>query len=335
MVSHPTPGSPTALRPAATVADASIPANGAAAKSTPVAAAPDSSLCTLLSISREYDARITRFLESEPESEVLRNVQRQTRISLGVIEDALQRYRFEEIAMSFNGGKDCLVMLILLLCGISRHCPAVSPAANGSSTASKKPLTTTPPSSTTQESSTQSIIPFPSIPSVYVMSSAPFAEVDEFVSKCITTYQLSVKRYPIPMKQAFQTYLDEHPKVKSILVGTRRTDPHGEHLTFFDRTDHGWPDFMRVHPVIDWHYREIWAFLRELEIEYCCLYDQGYTSLGGTTDTHPNPVLELKSDTSTNPAANGKEHRFRPAYELMADEEERLGRDCSGVAQPR
>ena len=112
------------------------------------------------------------------------------------------------------------------------------------------------------------------------MSSAPFAEVDEFVSQCITAYQLSVKRYPLPMKQAFQTYLDENPKVKSILVGTRRTDPHGEHLTFFDRTDHGWPDFMRVHPVIDWHYREIWAvsftlrpwMLNKIEANYLFLY---------------------------------------------------------------
>ena len=49
--------------------------------------------------------------------------------------------------------------------------------------------------------------------------------------------------------------------VRAIFVGTRRTDPHGERLTHFDRTDvdRGWPDFMRVHPVIDWHYVEIWA----------------------------------------------------------------------------
>jgi FAD synthetase len=60
------------------------------------------------------------------------------------------------------------------------------------------------------------------------------------------------------MKPAFTAYLDEHKEVEAIFVGTRRTDPHGEHLTHFDRTDHGWPDFMRVHPVIDWHYVDIW-----------------------------------------------------------------------------
>ena len=59
--------------------------------------------------------------------------------------------------------------------------------------------------------------------------------------------------------------------------------------------------------------------MRHLEIPYCELYDRGYTSLGGTTDTHPNPVLK---------EGEGEEgEAFRPAYELTEDGEERLGRD--------
>jgi FAD synthetase len=56
-----------------------------------------------------------------------------------------------------------------------------------------------------------------------------------------------------------------------------------------------------------------------LKISYCPLYDLGFTSLGGVTDTHPNPKLSVKDD-------NGVE-TFKPAYELVEDEEERLGRD--------
>jgi len=63
----------------------------------------------------------------------------------------------------------------------------------------------------------------------------------------------------MPMKEAFKLYLEEHKSIKAILVGMRRTDPHGQNLTHFDETDHGWPAFMRVHPVIVWHYVEIWA----------------------------------------------------------------------------
>jgi hypothetical protein len=83
--------------------------------------------------------------------------------------------------------------------------------------------------------------------------------VDRFVDYSVSAYALDLARYAMPMKLAFETYLCERPLVKAILVGTRRTDPHGGQLTSFDETDHGWPSFMRVHPVIDWHYAEIWA----------------------------------------------------------------------------
>lgn len=61
------------------------------------------------------------------------------------------------------------------------------------------------------------------------------------------------------MKEAFADYLNDYKNVKAIFVGTRRTDPHGATLSAFDQTDRGWPSFMRIHPVIDWHYAEIWT----------------------------------------------------------------------------
>ena len=130
------------------------------------------------------------------------------------------------------------------------------------------------------------------------------------------------------MREAFSDYLSDHPHIKAIFVGTRRTDPHGADLTFFDQTDRGWPEFMRIHPVIDWHYAEIWTFILELEVEYCRLYDLGYTSLGGTTDTHPNPALAVrKGGDEQQDGLRGGVSEFRPAYELIEDEAERLGRD--------
>lgn len=243
---------------------------------------------TIQPICAALAARVNAFLASEAPTPILKQVQEQTRIALGVIDKALEKYSLEEISLSYNGGKDCLVLLILLLVSLSSHAPKPLPSA---------------------------------LQTVYIISSHPFAEVDEFVDSSSATYKLDLARYAMPMKEAFKVYLEEHKKVKAILVGTRRTDPHGENLTHFDMTDQGWPSFMRVHPVIDWHYAEIWAFIRHLEIPYCALYDQGYTSLGGTTDTHPNPVLK----EGGNGAA--KEKSFRPAYELVEDDAERLGRD--------
>ena len=102
--------------------------------------------------------------------------------------------------------------------------------------------------------------PLPSaLQSVYIIAPYPFPEVDRFVEGSITRYRLDLARYAMSMKEAFAVYLEEHKDIKAILVGTRRTDPHGRILTHFDETDRGWPAFMRVHPVIDWHYAEVWA----------------------------------------------------------------------------
>lgn len=89
---------------------------------------------------------------------------------------------------------------------------------------------------------------------VYIVSPDPFAEVDEFVESSAAQYSLDISRYSLSMKAGLEKYLSDRPGVKAIFVGTRRTDPHGEKLTHFDPTDSGWPSFMRIHPVIDWHY---------------------------------------------------------------------------------
>lgn len=94
---------------------------------------------------------------------------------------------------------------------------------------------------------------------MYVTSTDPFAEVDAFVTACTARYALDVHRYAQPMKAAFAAHLRAYPRIRAVFVGTRRADPHGARLSHFDRTDHGWPDFMRVQPVIDWHYRHVWA----------------------------------------------------------------------------
>lgn len=46
-------------------------------------------------------------------------------------------------------------------------------------------------------------------------------------------------------------------------------------------TDPDWPPLMRVHPILDWTYADIWDFLRSPElgqdaIEWCSLYNYGY-----------------------------------------------------------
>lgn len=123
-------------------------------------------------------------------------------------------------------------------------------------------------------------------------------------------------------------------KLKAIFVGIRRTDPYGQHLKHFQKTDKGWPDFIRIHPVIDWRYKDIWNFLRVLGIPYCILYELGYTSLGGTDNTVPNPDLRREGSFShLEPKPQSlnellENHRivFKPAHRLEDELHEREGR---------
>ena len=89
---------------------------------------------------------------------------------------------------------------------------------------------------------------------VYIVSPHPFSEVDDFVVSSAGDYRLDISRYTLPMKQGLEAFLADRPNMQAIFVGTRRTDPHGAKLKYFDPTDPGWPNFVRVHPVIDWHY---------------------------------------------------------------------------------
>ncbi|KAH6898175.1 hypothetical protein B0T10DRAFT_101113 [Thelonectria olida] len=242
--------------------------------------------------------KVLAFLDENLTDPTLSNVQSQVRIANGVIEDALRRYGNEHLSISYNGGKDCLVLLILILACL----PAVHPSSTANSDSSDS---SQPPSD-----------PQP-LKALYIVSSKPFQEVEDFVAETSKEYHLDLDRYATKMRPALEEYLAKRPEVKAIFMGTRRTDPHAESLTHFDMTDKDWPQFMRVHPVIDWHYVEIWAFIRHLQIPFCELYNRGFTSLGGVTDTRPNPAL----------AVDNNSQKFRPAYELRDDDEERLGRD--------
>ncbi|KKY27507.1 putative fad [Phaeomoniella chlamydospora] len=268
---------------------------------------PLSEVCALL------NDRVEAFLKRPPTSDIEARVQSQTRISLNVIEEALQRYDLSSLSVSYNGGKDCLVLLILFLSSLHAHLRKTNS-------------------------------PFPSsIPSIYAYPPDPFSSVTSFVESSSKTYHLDLAHIPtnprpspsssssaakVSIRDAFESYLRPRPHIRAIFVGTRRTDPHGSNLTFFDPTDHGWPQFMRIHPVIDWKLAEIWGFLRAKEflhsgVTYCDLYDQGYTSLGGRGDTLPNPLLKIGQGNDEGRRSDG----YRPAYELEEDGVERLGRE--------
>ena len=299
--------------------------------------------------------------------------------------------RFEHLSLSYNGGKDCLVLLLLYLSVLHTHFDRRQHSRR------REESEDTPITSRTNEE--QQIDTFPTtIPSIYAKPPDPFPLVTSFVESSSFRYHLDLihistnpgpspkskshsspppTAIPAPpsassashtdpnpttnlastgqdtqsanqvitFRDAFALYLSHHhPSCRAIFVGTRRTDPHGATLQAFQMTDGLWPRFMRVHPVLDFGLAEVWAFLRHPTIrdgvgcdtipkeganrggnggegreviDYCLMYDQGYTSLGGVGDTHRNPKLK---------DANYDEG-YKPAWTMTEDEEERLGRE--------
>jgi len=113
--------------------------------------------------------------------------------------------------------------------------------------------------------------------------------------------------------------MDEMNFPMSFVLGTRTTDPNAGKQGAFAPSSHYMPPFMRVNPILEWTYGHVWHFLRLFQLRYCCLYDQGYTSLGTTKDTLPCPALAVVGGNRTIP-------KYWPAYMLRDWDQERAGR---------
>ncbi|KZS87982.1 adenine nucleotide alpha hydrolases-like protein [Sistotremastrum niveocremeum HHB9708] len=220
--------------------------------------------------------------------------------ALSVIEEAINTYGKRRLSLSFNGGKDCTVLLHLYAAAL--HKLDLYPTENGE------------PSE---------------IHAIYIPMPSPFHEMEAFIDESRHLYNLKIFEPGVMaggMKTALDLYRKQCPEIDAILIGTRRTDPHGEKLSHRTPTDVDWPAYMRVHPIIDWDYADIWRFLRALDVKYCSLYDQGYTSLGSTYNTFPNPSLYKPPDENNINDGDTIPARYRPAYELEDGSLERCGR---------
>ncbi|KAJ7554326.1 hypothetical protein O6H91_06G135300 [Diphasiastrum complanatum] len=233
--------------------------------------------------------------------------------ALYVIDRTLALYKFEEVAFSFNGGKDSTVLLHLL------RAACVAGEA-------KRTIHIGAEESTCLELGK-------SIRTIYFESPSAFPEIDSFTYETARVYNLEMEILRQDFKSGLSALFKTKP-IKAVFLGTRIGDPNAVGQEQFAPSSAGWPPFMRVNPILNWSYRDVWEFLLVCKVPYCKLYDQGYTSIGSVHDTLPNEALSVESHfeqdkSAHNDTASGVaplKETYRPAYLLRDGRLERAGR---------
>lgn len=79
-----------------------------------------------------------------------------------------------------------------------------------------------------------------------------------------------------------------------------------------------------AHPIIDWSDAEVWEYIRERQLPYCCLYDEGFTRIGCVGCPMGSRYQRDKQFARW----PGFEHLYRKAFEA-ASKHRRKGRKWS------
>jgi FAD synthetase len=233
--------------------------------------------------------------------------------AMDVVHKALHVYRSGEVCFSFNGGKDSTVVLHIIRAVLVERAQQSAAAAAHVDASAGAPVAATAGAAAGPGSHGGDDFAAAGVQVVYFESRANFPEVLDFMAATAKRYGFSVAR-PGPFKEGLSALIAPTPAaaqgssarvgVRAVLMGTRRTDPDGVYMAGpFTPTTLNWPPCMRVCPALDWSYRHVWAFLRGASLPYCALYDKGYTSLGSTEDSTPNPLLAVGASAATSAAA--------------------------------
>jgi len=248
--------------------------------------------------------------------------------SVDIIEKAFELFSVQQLALSFNGGKDCSVLLHLIHSVLLRR-EKLSKSSSSSQKLDffkdksisncvgddndKKNIETENLKFNVGVSNPAMKTTVNPLLAIYFDTPNIFPEEYEFTLQTSHRYGLNLIVIPCKTIKEGTKFLPSN--TKAVFVGSRKTDPYCENLIDFSPTDSdkGWAPFMRVNALLHWTYKEVWSFINYIQLPYCSLYDSGYTSIGSQLTTKPNPNLL-------------KEGKYEPAHTLIDGETERDGR---------
>ena len=131
--------------------------------------------------------------------EMQKEFEQKLQFTIDFIKNCFTTYGIDKLSVSFNGGKDCTVLLYLCLYVLKTCFPSDS---------RKLAL-------------------------VYIVCDEPFDEVEEFISfvEDELLHYKSERLYG-NIKNSFQVYMKKYPQTIAIFEGTRNTDPYSGTLLF-------------------------------------------------------------------------------------------------------
>lgn len=252
---------------------------------------------------------------------------------------------YTNIGISFNGGKDSVVMINLVCIAnyllneteeinFNKSINIITNSKNNSNNNDVDQFKDL--ESKTESNNKRKITVF------HLRETHSFPELDSFIEQFKQEFILPESGFSF---ESFE-YVDMMKGLRGttwdcIILGVRMSDyddriEEQKSIKIFCPTTGNWPKMMRIHPILFWNYYNIWDYIHAADLPYCTLYKQGYTSIGKTINTFPNPYLKCEYvsnqeysslESSTNSHSCDKCIKgYRPAWELKDGHLERAGR---------
>ncbi|KAI9905530.1 hypothetical protein PsorP6_013544 [Peronosclerospora sorghi] len=83
---------------------------------------------------------------------------------------------------------------------------------------------------------------------------------------CVNKYGLTCHVYKCSFVEGVK-YILTKLKIEGVFMGMRGGDPYTCDVEHFSPSTPGCPPFMRINPILNWTYDDVWSFLRECQLE--------------------------------------------------------------------